>query len=332
MDFILFTEQEILERVDEYALYCFYLNQDVVIGAKTPAPEILRRSLHMNVDNSPSFGVFERTRLGNYKYANEFLWKDLSAGVYGDIFDLVKRMYGYETRREARLHVCAQMGLGGDINKFKQVELPKLERKYADPVDIQVKSKPWKLENIRWWGQFNISPQILDAYHVTVIQCYWVSETQKVPSYPKGPGYAYRIADKYQLYFPLAPNKKDKFRQNLGEFYVHGVEQLQYNSDTCIITKSRKDVMCLRSFGYESVAPRSENTMLPKEGIEFLKRKYRNILVLFDNDGKHNGDNYEFNKIYVPKLLENDKDPTDFCSHHGVEACSKMLKSIIKNG
>lgn len=329
MEYLLFTEQDILERVDEYALYCYYLGYEVMIGGKTLSPDALRAGIGRTSDNSPSFGVFERTRRGNANYPNEFLWKDNSANVFGDIFDLVRYLFKYETKRQAILHICAEFGLGGDSSNIKRLILPEAEKKYADPVDIAVKSKPYKRQNLYYWNQFNINPKILDGYYTSVINCYWIAKNQKVPSYPKGPGYAYRIGQRYQLYFPYAEKEK-KFRQNLMDIDVHGFEQLQFHSDTCIITKARKDVMCLRSFNYDSIAPRSESTMLPPECIAFLKRKYKRILILFDNDGKHNGDKYEFDKIFVPKQVDADKDPSDFCLNHGPEQTAMMLHSIIK--
>lgn len=325
MDYLLFNEQDILERVDEYALYCKYLQFQPLIGGKYPSPDGIRFSTHLNKDHDPSFGIYER------KYghgAHEFMWKDQASGVHGDIFELVRYIYQYRDRRSAILKIMADFGLGGDkTDEPVQVEIP--ERKYADPVDIQVKSRPcFSPNDIAYWRQFNITVPILNRFLCTSLQCYWIAASQTIPSYPKGLGYAYRIYNKYQLYFPFA-DKKHKFRNNYTETCVPGYSQLKFASDTCIITKSTKDIMCLDSFGYEAVAPRGENVLLPAAFLTFLKTKYQRILVLFDNDMKHKGNEYEFEKIYVPKMVEGDKDPTDFCKNHGSQACAEMLGSII---
>jgi hypothetical protein len=91
-----------------------------------------------------------------------------------------------------------------------------------------------------------------------------------------------------------------------------------------------KDIMCLRSFGYEAVGVRSENTMLTKESIQWLKTNYKRIVVLFDNDGKHKGDEYEFEKVFVPLVLPGDKDTSDFCKNHGPSECADMLRQILR--
>ena len=323
-DSILFTEREILERIDEYALYCFYLqSEEVVIGGKTNSPV---RVNGQHADNDPSFGVFERKKGGKDK-PNEFMWKDNAYGSFGDIFDLVKVIYGFSTRREAFMQVLADFQVFGQSGaKPVYHEVP--ERIYAEPVDIAITSRPFLLKDLAFWRRFNITEDILNWYQTTAIKHYWIAASQKVPSYPKGLGFAYRIWDKYQLYFPYAPIKKQKFRHNYTEICVPGYQQLQLNSDLCIITKSMKDIMTLRSFGYEAVGVRSENTVLILECTEWLKLHYKRVLVLFDNDMKHKGDDYEFDKIYVPNLTGTDKDVSDFCDHHGPRECSLMLQQI----
>lgn len=326
MEYLLFNEQDILERVDEYALYCNYLRFVPVIGAKYPSPDYIRASINLNRDHDPSFGIFERKR-GNF--IHEFVWKDQASGVFGDIFDLVKHKYQCKDRRAAVLRIMSDFGLGG-VKSEEPADATIPERIYADPVHIEIKSRPMFSQNdIAYWRQFNITEKILKRHLVTSVQCYWVAEDQRYPSYPKGLGYAYRISTKYQLYFPLA-DKKNKFRNNYDDTCVPGYAQLRYESDTCIITKSRKDIMCLESFGYEAVAARSENTVLPRAFLDYLKTRYSRILVLFDNDMKHKGDEYEFNKIYVPRIVERDKDTSDFCNNHGAQQCAEMLRSIIQ--
>jgi len=60
-----------------------------------------------------------------------------------------------------------------------------------------------------------------------------------------------------------------------------------------------------------------------------MKKRYPNIKILFDNDMKHKGDEYEFEKVYVPKIMSTDKDPTDFCNNHGAQQTAEMLRQIL---
>jgi|SRR6187551_426044 len=323
-EYLLYAEKEILERVDEYALYCHYLNYTILIGGTYSSP--IRESKNANDDIKPSFGIYER------KYGighHEFMWKDGALGLHGDIFDLVSILFKYQSRKKAMFKIMADFGIGGDpdgeVVKIKEV----MNRHYKDMPDIAITSRPMQVRDESFWQRFHIDQPILDYYNATAFKQFWTYPDQKLPYYTKGLGYAYRIWDKYQLYFPSGAYKF-KFLSGLDELCVLGYLQLRYNSDLCIITKSMKDVMCLRSFGYEAVSPRSENIMLPPECIAKLKRSYKRILVLFDNDMKHNGALYEFDKIYVPRITEKDKDVSDFCDNHGYNECSQMLYTITQ--
>lgn len=314
LDSFLYDETDILERVDEYTLYCRYLKYEPLIGGKYRSP--LRPG-----DDDPSFGIYER------KYghgANEFLWKDAGQGVHGDIFDLVSRLYNVD-RYQAKLQVCSDANLGG-----MQVGQPKIvdhEPMYTSEICIKVKSKPFTRKDLMYWNQYNISAPLLKTYNVTALDCYWLTAEQQYPTYPKRLGYAYAIWNKYQLYFPKAEKHK-KFRNNWTDICVPGFLQLRYNRSLCIVTKALKDVMCLRSLGYEAVAPKSETTMLPELCIKHLQQKYSRVVTLFDNDGKHKAAEYPFQELHVP-LDSGVKDPTDFCSRYGPERTEEMLSLIL---
>jgi len=322
--FVLFAERDILERVDEYALYCHYLGQEIIIGGKIHSP-IRPASLR---DDDPSFCIYERTKGDG---PHEFLWKDQATGKCGDIFDLLKLLpaHSFQTRRQAMDKILHDFGLlNGELHFPEPV---KMERVYAEPTQIEVSSRPFVKRDFNYWGQFNITESILNRYNTTSVRHYWLTEDQKTPSYPKGLGYAYRIWDKYQLYFPYAYQKRQKFRSSLTDICVPGFLQLERRGDLCIITKSFKDVMCLRSFGYEAIAPRGESILLPPECITWATNHYKHVLVLFDNDMKHKGDAYPFPKIYVPHTMPTDKDTSDFCKNHGPHDCAEMLRQIISN-
>ena len=92
--------------------------------------------------------------------------------------------------------------------------------------------------------------------------------------------------------------------------------------------------MCLKSMGYnlEVIAPDSENTMIKPHIIEYLKKKYKKVITVFDNDeaGKHAikryHDTYGINGIY-PTLC---KDISDAMKQHGFNEVHAMLKPLLK--
>ena len=321
MEYLLYSEGDILERVDEYTLYCFYLGYQPLIGAKYHSP--IRRALGLPDDNDPSFGIYEPT--SRVFGSHEFIWKDGGNGKAGNVFSMIQFMFKYQTKREAMLKVMADFGIGGKRDETQPIFKP-VEKVYADPAYISIKERAFKPTDLHWWGKFNVYKEQLKRYNTVAFSQYWLTENQRMPDFPKGPGYAYRIFDKYQLYFPHE-QKKRKFRNDWTDVCVPGFAQLRYRNPLLVITKAMKDVMCLDSFGYESIAPRGENVLLPKECITLMKKKYKRIVVLFDNDLKHKGDEYEFEKVYVPN---GDKDPSDYCLSHNPEATAEMLRQIIR--
>ena len=68
--------------------------------------------------------------------------------------------------------------------------------------------------------------------------------------------------------------------------HLQGYDQLKYDKPYLVICSSLKDAMCLASIGYniEVIAPDSENTMIKPHVIEYLKKKYKKVITLFDND------------------------------------------------
>jgi len=316
MEDFLLGEEEIIQRVDEYTLYCHYLGYDPDPFTKYTSP--------YRVDLHPSFGVFHAKRIPN----REFAWKDQATGECGDIFTLVKYIYGYSCKRQAIARIASDFSLGPriaeDPRKIKQKVLQQ-----KDPTEIRCVYRKLKDYDLKWWLRYHIDQALLEMYKVRPISCYWTYPTQSVPKFPpKGLGYDYGIGTHHKLYFPLA-EKDFKFRNDLvPERDLEGFSQLRYHTDTLIITKSLKDVMLLRSFDYDAVAPMGEHTVVHEEFLRYFESKYQRIYTLFDNDGKHAGEKYPYPLLQVP-LASGEKDPTDYCKRYGAASTRELLSQLI---
>jgi DNA primase len=85
-------------------------------------------------------------------------------------------------------------------------------------------------------------------------------------------------------------------------------------------------------YNLEVISPDSENTMIKPHVIEHLKKKYKKVITLFDNDeaGKHAVEVYEKTyNIYgfVPTIC---KDISDAMKLHGFDKVHAMLKPLLK--
>jgi hypothetical protein len=333
LEYLEYSDSDILERVDEYSLYCHYLGQiyqdpdfEPLIGKKYNSP--IRPG-----DDAPSFNVFERWyNTGHILLNSEFLWKDHGSNLHGpmDIFDLVMFMHHLPSRIHAKWKICGDFNLGEapSLAGFTNSSLLYHEPKYMEPINIKIKSRNFNARDLMYWNQFGVDEWTLNRFNCTAVDCYWLQDSKQVPLFPKGIGFAYRIFERYQLYFPLQEKKK-RFRTNWTDVCIPGFKQLDRSrTDLCIITKSYKDIMCLSARGYNVIAPRGENIMLPAECIQWLQKTYKRTVTLFDNDDKHKAKFYPFEELHIP-LDTGVKDPTDYCSRYGIEATDRLLKQLL---
>src|SRR3990172_3669320 len=202
--------------------------------------------------------------------------------------------------------------------------------KEMDPSHIRIKSRSFDHEDLTWWNvRTGANQEVLGYFNVKRLKYYWLTDKQTTPSFPGDRCYAYRIYDHYQLYFPHRDRDR-RFRNDFTEAHLFGFCQLKYQTDILIITKAMKDIICLFTMFFESVAPRGEHTPIPKQIMEFLKTKYKYIFTLFDNDGKHRAWDYDCPSIEIP-LYTCTKDPSDHYLTYGREATQELICDLIKN-
>lgn len=316
------SDKAILERVDEYALYSYYLGFAPELGPKFKSP--VRDNA--DPDTTSSFSLFPD---GLKKTEYEYMWKDHGTGNSGNIFKMIGLIHGIKNKDDVYRIIDRDFELGFLENlpiehKIISTYIP--EPKFV--CDIHIKSRPFKEKDFNYWSQYGITEQTLALYNVKAVELFWLLKQQKHPKAPGDLCYSYRIWSKHKIYRPYAANKDDKFRNDYTSRHIEGFCQLKFQTDTLIITKSNKDNMMFHEFGYESVASHSENNLLSAQALSYLESKYKNIVVWYDNDGKHLADKYPYDKVYVP-LESGEKDPTDFRKRYGEEATLKLIQQLI---
>lgn len=271
-------------------------------------------------ERTPSMWVF--VDKGQYKF------KDFSTGKGGNKIDLVKELFSIDYSK-------AVFKIGQDYNKFitekgeYSQSTIKPEAKYkVDGVIV----KEWNNDDKKFWLQFNIGEDILDKYNVKPLEYYhMVKEDNKITI--KQP-YIYGYFSKNEVYKIYQPrNKKFKFIKVKPQ--LQGLDQLEYKQPYLIICSSLKDAMCLKQFGYniEVIAPDSENTVIKPYIIENLKKKYKKVVTLFDNDvAGHNAVN-KYEQLYNIKgtWLDSSKDIADLVKEKGFADAHKEIKVKLKD-
>lgn len=321
----------ILKYVDEYSIYSHYLGEELELQTAYSSP--LRKDEH------PSFSLYRTTD------NDRLFFKDSATSSGGDVFEFVQLFLKKEQNRKISFNQVLQnidmelkLGLytipkNGTVNRVKQRVIPKS----TVTSEIRITSKNPESSNYwNFWALLDIKKEVLDLYNVTEIQLvHFISKHKKSFYYPKTLGIAYRIADKFKLYYPYA-SKADKFRNNFPKDWVEGYIQLKYNNPFCIITKAMKEVMFFRQhFDWDSVAGKSENTMIPKHIMFKLLQKYDKIFIWLDSDEAGIEAQNKYIELYselIPIYYDvPEKDPTDrYAEHLDKQKVLDEIKDLIQ--
>jgi len=279
-------------------------------------------------EKTPSMCIFVDKRINQYKY------KDFSTGKGGSKIDLIKELFdNVDTYSKAVFKIIEDFNLyvleHGTYEKsdFKQYSRYKVD---------STKARPWNSIDRDFWLQFGIGTSILFEYNIKALDHYRMSKEVdnklKVITI-RGPqiyGYFDKNGNLYKIYQPL--QKQYKFIK--AKQYTQGLDQLKYKQPYLIICSSLKDIMSMRHFGYnaEYIAPDSENTLIKPYVIENLKKKYKKIITLFDNDkaGLNAVNKYYDHYKIKGGVLELSKDVSDSIKEHGFKKSHEALKPILK--
>ena len=301
-------EQEtILARVDAYSIYSFYIGKELELGTAYVSP--LRDD-----DGIPSFAM--------YLYKGQIFFKDHALGLSGTVFSFVKALCGYQTMMDAMSRINQDFELellGGNQNITKTGLKPKLSNGYkvrAKVQSIKVHSIPDTKEMCQFWNDFGILKAVRELYHATQIDIIqYIYNNSVVVVYPAVLTVAYRIYQEYKIYTPHG-DKSKKFLNNFLNSYVEGYLQLKRVKNFVIITKAMKEIMFFRShFDWDSVAGKSENTMIKEFILRKLQLDYKYVFIWLDNDAAGQRAQQAYLKEYpflIPIHYDVEyKDPTD---------------------
>lgn len=284
-------------------------------------------------DNSPTCS-FYRNKSG------ELIFKDFGGTFYGNFISVVMEKYKVTYNKALKIIAEDFNLLSSVTQKTSYISNSTTKFSSEGPANIQAQIREFTKEELDWWSQFGITEKILKKYHVFPCKSVFLNgelfKTEYSDNYIFG--YYGGKLDKLELwriYFP----KQDKFRflTNWPAKKIQGLKQLAKTGKMCIITKSMKDVMCLRSLGLEAIAPNSETLFIADKVLEDLKTRFNHVVVFYDNDLAGISSMRKIKKrhkdllfFYIPRKY-NAKDASDFYKMYGPDKCMKLIKQSIIN-
>jgi len=308
----------ILEKITEYDIYKYYISNSFRIGRIMKSP--------FREDNHPSFGIFKSSKYGS------LLYKDLSTGKTGNCVQFVQELFNI-SYRESLVKILNDLTNNNLVNSVEGISI-KEEYESISTIISVCRRNFCKIDD-NYWNQYCLERSDLRHFNVFPIELYWINEIVQPWAYNRvNPGYAYQIYNKYKIYKPLAA-KKDKWISNCSSYDIQGYEQLEYQGELLIITKSLKDVMVLHKIGYNAIAPHGENHLIPKCIIDNIKKRYNKIVIFYDNDeGGKIGSNKLSNKYTIPTIFipyTNYKDISDYVKQFGLDEGKKLMKELLND-
>lgn len=250
------------------------------------------KSIFSATDSDPSL-IF-------YSKSGEYHFKDFSEGIGGDKVDFYRAYSKYKLGQELSNADAVVALIYTYTNYIQKNDYKKNE--IIDEVKFTVQSfelRSWYPYDAKYWQAGEISSKTLEYFLVKPLKSLMVSNGIDTYSIKKGMTYGYfkKDASLYKTYAPLE-SKDKKFNNYIH--YIHGWEQLRLHGGTVAICASLKDGMCVfQMYNHVDItAPTSENTYLTPTEIAFLKKHYKKVLVLFDNDEAGRKAAAEYKKRY----------------------------------
>lgn len=250
-----------IKEIPEEVIYETYLDIPELTGQ-----DVKIKSLFNPQDSKPSMFIY----VANGKYR----WKDFSSGKQGNAVQLVREILK-----------CSYEEACEDIrNKIKDVSFTprKIKENNSRYKVIDLNIRDYNEDDMKYWEMFSITREELLDMGVYPLEKYVLANNEKEIIIEKK--YVYGFFNKDGLYKIYQPKIKDMKFLKIKP-YIQGTEQLK-GKEKLIITKSIKDMICLRKIQPDAdyIAVDSENSYLETNYVSKLKKSYKDIVVIFDND------------------------------------------------
>lgn len=291
--------------------------------------DIKIKSIVNTRERTPSMCIYFDVNKQRYKF------KDFSSGIQGDSIELVKVVSNLKTRGEAAMKIIQDYNEYVLNNGHNPVQQYKAHSKYK-VTDYEMRH--WTTIDQKYWTRFNIGSRLLEKYNVAPLEFYKMTKEDadgKESSITiKGfniYGYFKDDGTLYKIYQPKVSDKKFIKVKN----YIQGSDQLTYDKKYLVITSSLKDLMAfnrLKLTDAESIAPDSENTLIPDNTLKKIVSKYEKVFVLFDNDeaGIKSMEKYKEKYGFGYVILDMEKDLSDSIKKYGIAETRDTLLPLLK--
>lgn len=272
------------------------------------------------------------------------LFRDWSEDKASDAIGCVKRKYNcnlnealeliYNTFKESFKIVDNET-----YDRLRQRLQAGSSREKSKKANLEIATKDFSKKDLEYFNQFGITRNTLLKFFVYAVKKAWRNNYVIYEYDDNDPCIAYYFGkdeenkDKVKLYFY---NRRDENRFTTNTNRIQGIKQIPNSGELLIITKSMKDVMCLHELGIPSIAPQSESFIFYDYIITELKKRYKKVVLLYDNDSTGIRNATKHAELYgIPCVFYPDntaKDTSDYYKVFGREQTLNQIQILINGG
>ena len=286
-------------------------------------------------DNRPSFGLYSPD--GTHINYIDFGTKDK-----GTTLTLLSKMWNTDTYNTIK-KINDEIGLisnssSGIITLNKSNN--RVVVKKSVNTDLKCKIREWKDYDIKYWESYGISLKWLKLAEVYPISHKIIVKNNHSYVF-KADKYAYAYVEHKEgkvtlkIYQPF--NKKYKWSNKHDKSVISLWTKVPEYGDKLCICSSLKDALCLwANTAIPSLSIQGEGYSMSKTAIDELKRRYKKVYILLDNDitglldGVKLAEETGFTNIILPQF-EGGKDVSDLMKAKGKEAFLKIILPLFNN-
>ena len=284
-------------------------------------------------DNNPSLSFYSKDGI-------EVLWTDFSTKEGGDIIHLMSKYWG-ESHIDTVRHLWEDLPKITNISGYTQLSKKRYIVKKTNVI-LKCKVREWKDYDLEFWNSFGISKKWLEYADVYPISHkIIIKNDEKFVFSADKYAYAYvEFKDKkttLKIYQPFN-TKGFKWSNNHNRSVISLWTKVPANGLMICICASLKDALCLwANTGIPSIAVQGEGYSMSDTAIEELKRRFKHVYILFDNDeagivdGIKLAEQTGFTNIVLPRINEA-KDISDlYKSLENKEQFKEIMLNLFKN-
>lgn len=284
-------------------------------------------------DNNPSLSFYSKDGI-------EVLWTDFSTKEGGDVIHLMSKYWG-ESYADTVKHLWEDLPKITNISGYTQLSKKRYIVKKTNVI-LKCKVREWKDYDLEFWNSFGISKRWLEYADVYPISHkIIIKNDEKFVFSADKYAYAYvEFKDKkttLKIYQPFN-TKGFKWSNNHDRSVISLWTKVPANGLMICICASLKDALCLwANTGIPSIAVQGEGYSMSDTAIEELKRRFKHVYILFDNDeagivdGVKLAEQTGFTNIVLPRINDT-KDISDlYKSLENKEQFKELMINLFKN-